>query len=42
MQKLMLCLAIVAFTAFVFTSCASVKRDCTGVKHYKLKNGIYL
>ncbi|HWJ90768.1 MAG TPA: hypothetical protein VNR87_06635 [Flavisolibacter sp.] len=23
-------------------SCSSVKKDCQGNKHYRLKNGIYL
>lgn len=33
-------LGILAIT--ILTSCATTKRDCQGVKHYKLKNGIYL
>ena len=33
-------LAIVIFT--FLTSCSATKRDCQGVKHTKLKNGIYL
>ncbi|MFL5773903.1 MAG: hypothetical protein ACJ75F_12135 [Flavisolibacter sp.] len=32
-------LSILTVTA---TSCASVKKDCQGTKHYRLKNGIYL
>ncbi len=42
MKKLLLCLAIVAVAAFVLSSCAATKRDCQGVKHTRLKNGIYL
>ncbi len=26
----------------VATSCSSTKKDCQGVRHTKLKNGIYL
>ena len=42
MKKLLLCLATVAVITFVFSSCAATKRDCQGVKHYRLKNGIYI
>jgi hypothetical protein len=42
MKKLLLCLATVAVVTFVFSSCAATKRDCQGVKHYRLKNGIYI
>lgn len=42
MKKLMLCLAVMAVTMFVLTSCAATKRDCQGNKHVRLKNGIYL
>ncbi|HEY6062590.1 MAG TPA: hypothetical protein VIV35_03215 [Chitinophagaceae bacterium] len=42
MKKLLLCLVIVTVATFVLSSCAATKRDCQGVKHYRLKNGIYL
>lgn len=42
MKKFLLCLAIVAVVTFVLSSCAATKRDCQGVKHYRLKNGIYI
>ncbi len=42
MKKFLLGLAIMAVTAFVFSSCAATKKDCQGNKHYRLKNGIYL
>ncbi|HVZ57400.1 MAG TPA: hypothetical protein VG870_12120 [Chitinophagaceae bacterium] len=31
-----------AILVFCLSSCAASKRDCQGVRHYKLKNGIYL
>jgi len=42
MKRLLLCLGIMALVAFVFSSCTTMKRDCQGNKHYRLKNGIYL
>ena len=42
MKKFLLGLAIVAVASFTFSSCAATKRDCQGVKHVRLKNGIYL
>jgi len=42
MKKVMLCFFTAALLAFMFSSCAATKRDCQGVKHTKLKNGIYL
>lgn len=42
MKKLFLLFGLVAITATTFTSCSSMKRDCQGVKHTRLKNGIYL
>lgn len=35
-------LAIFLLLALMAASCATTKKDCRGVKHYKLKNGIYL
>lgn len=42
MKKLLLCLAVGAFIAVAFSSCASMKKDCQGNKHYKQKGGFYL
>lgn len=42
MKKVLVCLAAAAVFMFVLTSCAATKRDCQGVKHTRLKNGIYL
>jgi hypothetical protein len=42
MKKLMLCLLAGTVAVFVLSSCASVKRDCQGVKHYKQKGGFYM
>ncbi len=42
MKKLFFSLALLAMVAVVFSSCAATKRDCQGVKHTRLKNGIYL
>ena len=34
---------ILFFSAIqLLPSCSTVKRDCQGTKHYRLKNGIYL
>ena len=38
----MLCLMAGAVLTLMLSSCAATKRDCNGVKHYKLKNGIYI
>jgi hypothetical protein len=42
MKKLFLCFMAGAVTIFMMASCAATKRDCQGVKHHRLKNGIYL
>jgi hypothetical protein len=42
MKKLVICFTVVAFIAVAFSSCNTMKRDCQGNKHYRLKNGIYL
>jgi hypothetical protein len=42
MKKLLFVLLAGSVMAMMFSSCAAVKRDCNGVRHYKLKNGIYL
>ena len=42
MKNFLLGLTTVIVVTFVLSSCAATKRDCQGVKHYRLKNGIYL
>jgi len=42
MKKCMLCIIAGLVLIFTITSCTATKRDCQGVKHYRLKNGIYL
>lgn len=42
MKKFLLGFATVIVMTFVLSSCAATKKDCQGVKHYRLKNGIYL
>ena len=42
MKKLLFVLLAGSLMAVMFTSCAATKRDCHGVKHTRLKNGIYL
>lgn len=41
MRKLFLILAVIVFASSL-TSCVTMKRDCQGVRHVKLKNGIYI
>jgi len=42
MKKLLFVLVTGSVLVLLLSSCAATKRDCNGVKHYKLKNGIYL
>lgn len=42
MKKLMLFIIAGSVVMFVLSSCAASKKDCQGVRHTKLKNGIYL
>ena len=42
MKKLLFILIAGSVMAMTMTSCAATKRDCQGVKHTRLKNGIYL
>jgi len=42
MKKLLFVLLAGSLMAVMFTSCAATKRDCQGVRHTRLKNGIYL
>ncbi|MFL5774057.1 MAG: hypothetical protein ACJ75F_12925 [Flavisolibacter sp.] len=41
MKKIFLLSSLLLILAGI-TSCTSVKKDCQGNKHYRLKNGIYL
>jgi hypothetical protein len=42
MKKYLLVLGLVAIIGSTFSSCMTMKRDCQGVRHTKLKNGIYI
>ncbi|MFD2919365.1 hypothetical protein ACFS6H_06545 [Terrimonas rubra] len=42
MKKFFLLATLVGSLVVMFSSCAATKRDCQGVKHTRLKNGIYL
>lgn len=42
MKRLFLLLGFVAVMSTTFSSCLTMKRDCQGVKHTRLKNGIYI
>ena len=42
MKKLLFVLLAGSVIALTLSSCTTMKRDCQGVKHTKLKNGIYL
>lgn len=42
MKKLMLFVIAGSVAIAMLSSCAASKRDCQGVRHTKLKNGIYL
>ena len=42
MKKLLFIFIAGSLLAMTMSSCAATKRDCNGVRHTKLKNGIYL
>ena len=42
MKRILFISGALAVLMVSISSCASVKKDCQGNKHYKLKNGIYL
>lgn len=42
MKKVFLLATLVGLFIIMLSSCAATKRDCQGVKHTRLKNGIYL
>ena len=42
MKRLFLLVGLVAIMGSTFSSCVTMKRDCQGVKHTRLKNGIYI
>jgi len=42
MKRIMLFVMAGLVTVSMLTSCAASKRDCQGVRHTRLKNGIYI
>ena len=42
MKKNFLCFLAGLVMLSMLSSCVSMKKDCQGAKHYKLKNGIYI
>ena len=42
MKKFFILLGLGAILTVGFTSCTTMKKDCQGNRHVKLKNGIYL
>jgi hypothetical protein len=42
MKKYFTLLTLLALITGSFTSCVATKKDCQGVKHTRLKNGIYI
>jgi len=42
MKRIFFLAGALAVLMVSISSCASVKKDCQGVKHTRLKNGIYL
>ncbi|HJW17481.1 MAG TPA: hypothetical protein VJ499_10195 [Flavisolibacter sp.] len=42
MKRIFLLLSCWMMIMLAFPSCTSMKRDCQGNKHVRLKNGIYL
>ncbi|HMR93466.1 MAG TPA: hypothetical protein PKC69_14180 [Chitinophagaceae bacterium] len=42
MKRVVFYLLVAGAVAFTVSSCAATKKDCQGVKHYRLKNGVYL
>lgn len=42
MKKIFLIVGLGALLTTTFSSCLTMKRDCQGVKHTRLKNGIYI
>jgi hypothetical protein len=42
MKKILLAFALLILLGQTFSSCTTMKRDCQGRKHTRLKNGIYL
>ncbi|HEX2607912.1 MAG TPA: hypothetical protein VHK91_11055 [Flavisolibacter sp.] len=42
MKRILFLAGFLAVVTVSFSSCASMKRDCQGNKHTRLRNGIYL
>jgi hypothetical protein len=41
-MKRIFLMVLIAIFIISITSCVTMKRDCQGVKHVRLKNGIYI
>ncbi|HEU0110759.1 MAG TPA: hypothetical protein VFQ73_07770 [Flavisolibacter sp.] len=42
MKRILILFSATAILMVSVSSCAAIKKDCNGVKHTRLKNGIYL
>lgn len=42
MRKIFFLIGLGAILTVSISSCATMKKDCQGVRHTKLKNGIYI
>ncbi|HEU4633875.1 MAG TPA: hypothetical protein VFS22_07820 [Flavisolibacter sp.] len=42
MKRILIFCSVLAVLMVAISSCAATNRDCQGVKHTRLKNGIYL
>jgi hypothetical protein len=42
MKRILIVFGVLAVLTATLSSCAATNRDCQGVKHTRLKNGIYL
>ncbi len=42
MKRILIVFSVLAIGMATLSSCAATNRDCQGVKHTRLKNGIYL
>jgi hypothetical protein len=42
MKRTLLVFITAALLVTGFSSCLSMKKDCNGVKHTRLKNGVYI
>jgi hypothetical protein len=42
MKKIFILIGLGAILSFSITSCSTMKKDCQGNRHVRLKNGIYI